>query len=105
MGVSVELRMECDNIEILKRMIEVGLGVSLLPSFALRQEVRLGQLRAVPLGKRRLRRPLAIIHRRGRALTRPQKAFVKLLRESADSLLHQDLARQEDEERSLSSVG
>lgn len=95
--VTVEIRMRCDNIEILKRTVEVGLGVSLVPSFATRHEVRLGTLCAIPLDCERLVRPLAIVHRRGRSLTRPQQAFVDLLKADAGALLHQELAGQERE--------
>ena len=32
--VRINIKMQCDNIEILKKMVEVGLGLSLVPRFS-----------------------------------------------------------------------
>ncbi|MFN3651244.1 MAG: LysR family transcriptional regulator [Armatimonadota bacterium] len=86
-SVRPEIRLQCDNIEILKKMVEVGLGVSLVPQLSVRQEARNGTLRAVRLGNVPLRRPLAIIHRKGKSLSRPQRAFVDLLLQEGPPLV------------------
>jgi DNA-binding transcriptional LysR family regulator len=91
--IHVEMRMQCDNIEILKKMVEVGLGISMVPLLSVREEVRNGSLRVVRLTDRSIRRPIAIIHRKGKTLTRPQRAFVTLLTEESPALLDRDLAR------------
>lgn len=91
--VHVEMRMQCDNIEILKKMVEVGLGISMVPLLSVREEVRNGSLRVLRLVGRTVRRPLAILHRKGKTLTRPQRAFVSLLTEESPALLDRDLAR------------
>jgi LysR family transcriptional regulator, transcriptional activator of the cysJI operon len=94
-GVRVDMRMECDNIEILKKMVEVGLGISLVPHLSVREEARTGALKVAQIADHTLRRPLAVIHRKGKSLTRPQQAFLDLLTQEGAELLARDLARGE----------
>ena len=91
-GVGVDIRMECDNIEILKKMVEVDLGISLVPHLSVREEARNGRLRVLRIRDHTLRRPLALVHRKGKALSRPQRAFIELLTEEGADLLARDLA-------------
>jgi DNA-binding transcriptional LysR family regulator len=63
-GVNVRYVMEFDDIEIIKRMVEIGAGVSILPDLALARELREGTLRAIPFAGRKYFRPIAIIHKR-----------------------------------------
>ncbi len=100
-GVRVEVRMQCDNIEILKKMVEVGLGVSLVPAFSVREDIQHGWLVGVEIQDYKIKRPLGIVHRKGKALSRPQRAFVDLLTEEAATLLARD---QTARRRSLESV-
>lgn len=104
-SVRVEVRMQCDNIEILKKMVEVGLGISLVPLLAVRQEARTGALHVMRIADHAVRRPLAIIHRRGKNLSRPQQAFVDLLTGEGADLLAQDVARQSERDRLFLPVG
>jgi len=92
--VRVDIRMQCDNIEILKKMVEVGLGVSLVPLLSVRHEARSGTLKVHRLSDLTVRRPLAVIHRKGKSLPRPQRAFVDLLITEGAGLLEMDHARQ-----------
>jgi DNA-binding transcriptional LysR family regulator len=78
--VAVEIVHEFDNIESIKRDIEVGHGLALLPEPMLRQEVQTGSLRALPLEGARLVRPLGIIHRRRPVPGSAVKAFIDLLK-------------------------
>lgn len=91
--VRVEVRMQCDNIEILKKMVEVGLGISLVPQLSVQEESRTGALRVLNLSDCVIRRPLAIIHRKGKMLSRPQRAFVDLLTTEGSELLARDMAK------------
>jgi DNA-binding transcriptional LysR family regulator len=72
--------LEFDNIENIKKGIEVGAGVALLPEPTVRQEVLAGSLRALPLSGCQLRRPIGIIHRRHHRLSSSALAFIELLR-------------------------
>jgi DNA-binding transcriptional LysR family regulator len=91
-GVKVDIRMECDNIEVLKKMVEVGIGVSLVPHLAVREEARSGALQVLRIADHALQRPLAIIHRKEKRLTRPQRAFIDLLTSEGADLLARELA-------------
>ena len=80
-GVSVNVTMGFDNTEIIKRAIEGGLGVGLLPSPTIDREVQLGLLVAIPVldesQQTAFKRPLGIIHRRGRNLPIPAQKFIR----------------------------
>jgi DNA-binding transcriptional LysR family regulator len=80
-GAAVEVVAEFDNIENIKRGIESGAGLALLPEPRLRQEVGNGTLCAVPLEGCRLVRPLGIIHRRQPPLGSAALDFIDLLRD------------------------
>lgn len=72
--------MEFDNIETVKRAVEIDAGISVVPSATVRQEVSQGLLKSLPLpGDKPLKRPLAIIHRKGRVLTPAMKKFITML--------------------------
>jgi DNA-binding transcriptional LysR family regulator len=79
-GVTVEVALTLDNIESIKKGIEEGAGVSLLPDTMLRREVATGTIRAVPLEGCRLVRPLGIIHRRQYPPGNAVQGFIDLLR-------------------------
>jgi DNA-binding transcriptional LysR family regulator len=79
-GVTVEVALEFDNIENIKKAIEVTAGVALLPEPTLRREVAAGTLVAVPLADAQMVRPLGIIHRRHHKLSAAARGFLDLLR-------------------------
>lgn len=78
-AVAVDVVMEFDNIEAVKRGVEVGSGVSILPEPTLRREVESGTLVAVPFAAKNFVRPLGIIHRRGRKFYPSTQRFMDLL--------------------------
>ncbi|RPJ61290.1 MAG: LysR family transcriptional regulator [Acidobacteria bacterium] len=80
-GVSVDIVLEFDNIENIKKAIEESGGVSLLPEPMLTKEVNAGTLAGVRLANAALIRPLGIIYRRTHPLTRAAQQFITLLRE------------------------
>lgn len=84
--VEVQVVMEFDNIETIKRAIEIDAGVALLPEPTVLREVAAGTLAAVPLATDELVRPLGIIHRRGKQLSTTTWRFVELLKREADRL-------------------
>jgi DNA-binding transcriptional LysR family regulator len=79
-GVSVEVELEFDNIETIKKAVELGAGVALLPEPTIRREVEDGTLLARPLHGCRLVRPLGIIYRRHHKLSATATRFTELLR-------------------------
>lgn len=78
--------MEFDNIETVKRAVEIDAGIALVPSTTVLQEVKQGLLASVSLRGKKVTRPLAIVHRKGRVLTPAMKKFVKLL--TTKDLIH-----------------
>lgn len=83
-GVSVEVRMELDNIETVKRAVEIGMGVSILPLAALEPEIATGSLIALPISDGTFRRPIAILVRRGRSLSRAAEAVIEVFAGEGD---------------------
>lgn len=78
-GVTVNTVMEFDNIETIKRSIEVGSGLSILPAPTVINEVRSGLLVSVDFAEGPFTRSVGVIHRRGRVLSAAAQAFVRLL--------------------------
>ena len=83
-GVAVNTVMEFDNIETIKRSVEVNSGVSILPETTVVNEVRSGLLVKVALAEGPFTRAVGIIHRRSRILSAAAQAFVQLLRSGTD---------------------
>ena len=78
-SVHVQVVMEFDNIETIKRSVEIGAGVSIVPSPSVEREVQSGTL--VQLGFTRMDffRPLGALVPRKRSLPLPVSKFVELL--------------------------
>ena len=81
-GVRPRITFEFDNIENIKKAVEVGAGFALLPEPTLRQELQAGTLLSLPLEGARMVRPLGIITRRQHRLGSTALAFLNLLRGS-----------------------
>lgn len=81
--VAVRVALEFDNIETIKRAIEIGAGVSLLPEPTIAREIEAGTLVPIPLEGQPLVRPLGIIHRRDRNLSETAQQFIHLLKAQA----------------------
>jgi DNA-binding transcriptional LysR family regulator len=78
-NVRIRVALEFDNIETIKRAIEIGAGVSLLPAPTVAREIESGSLVQIPLEGVALERPLGIIHRRDRKLNETAQQFIQLL--------------------------
>ena len=78
-GIEVRYVMELDNVEIMKRVVEIGLGLTILPEHAVRPEVRGGSLVAVQFSDEVFLRPLGIIHRTGKHFSPAAEKFVECL--------------------------
>ncbi len=80
-GVQVEVGLEFDNIENIKRAVEIPAGIAILPRPTLERELAAGTLAAVRFRDHRLTRPLVIVHR-GRARLGPTASrFLDLLQQ------------------------
>jgi DNA-binding transcriptional LysR family regulator len=82
-GVEVNVVMQFDNTETMKRAIEIDAGIGLLPEPTLAREIEVGALVGVPVSDADLVRPLGIVHRRGKEPTAAAKRFIQVLLEQA----------------------
>jgi DNA-binding transcriptional LysR family regulator len=82
--------LEFDNIENIKRAVEIPAGVAILPEPTVEREVESGALVAVRLTGQNpdhlLTRPLAVVHRRHHQLGLTAARFLKLLTEEGRDL-------------------
>lgn len=85
-GIEVNVVMEFDNTETMKRAIEINAGVGLLPAPTVQRETALGSLMAIPIRGTPLIRPLGIIQRKGKELSRTARQFIEFLLEKAERL-------------------
>lgn len=77
--VSVQIVHEFDNIENIKRAIEVGSGVAILPQPTVEREVRSGNLSAIAFSDVEWMRPLGVIHKRHKHLSNAAQKFMEYL--------------------------
>jgi LysR family transcriptional regulator, transcriptional activator of the cysJI operon len=80
-GVSVKRVAEFDNIETIKRAVEVGIGAAIVPSPSVLDEARGGSLAVVALAEPEWTRSVGVIYRTDRTLGSAAKKFIELLRE------------------------
>ncbi len=85
-GVEVHHVMEVDNIETVKRAVEIELGVSIIPKSTVAQEVRNGTLAEVELEGADFWRPVSAILKKSKVLSPAMKQFIAILREPKPSL-------------------
>jgi DNA-binding transcriptional LysR family regulator len=78
-GVTIRKVAEFDNIETIKRAVEVGFGLAIVPHPSVMDEEKNKQLAVVELAEKEWIRPVGIIYRSDRALSLAAKKFVKLL--------------------------
>ena len=78
-GVEVNKVAEFDNIETIKRAVQVGFGVAIVPLPSVTEEERAGQLVVVKMAEKDWVRPVGVIYRTDRNLSLAAKKFVQLL--------------------------
>jgi DNA-binding transcriptional LysR family regulator len=77
--------MEFDNVETVKRAVEINSGISILPRTAIVQEVSGGTLKALTFSNENFVRPTGIIIRKGKVLSKAGRYFIELLHTRAGS--------------------
>ncbi len=75
--------MEFDNIETVKRAVEINSGVSILPRTAIHQEIDSGTIKALTISNENFARPTGIIIRKGKIFGQAGRYFIELLRKKA----------------------
>jgi DNA-binding transcriptional LysR family regulator len=82
-GARVNYVMEFDNIETVKRAVEIDAGISIVPQSTVIQEVANQTLNALQIEDGKFCRPLAAIYKRNKVLSPAMKQFLTLLKEAA----------------------
>jgi DNA-binding transcriptional LysR family regulator len=80
--VNVNNVMEFDNIETVKRAVEIDAGVSIVPEGTVAQEVAKQTLAAVVLEDGAFFRPLATIYKKNKVLSPAMKQFLTILKDA-----------------------
>ena len=73
--ISVQYVAELDNIEMVKRLVEVGAGIAVIPEKSCMHEIDSGSLVKIELDKD-LTRPIGIIHRTGKHFSPAVDKFI-----------------------------
>ncbi len=80
-GVEVKNVMEFDNIETVKRAVEIDAGVSIVPQGTVAQEIAKQTLTALPIEDAEMFRPLAAIYKKNKVLSPAMKQFISIIKE------------------------
>jgi DNA-binding transcriptional LysR family regulator len=80
-SVQVQHAMEFDNIETVKRAVEIDAGVAIVPQGTVVQEVAKGTLAQVTLEDGEFYRPLAALYKKNKVLSPAMKQFLSVLKD------------------------
>jgi len=72
---------ELPSLEAIKKLVEKGVGIALVPGLTAEREIANGQLAAVGVKEMKLERKLNIIYRKNSELSHAAKAFLKIAKE------------------------
>jgi DNA-binding transcriptional LysR family regulator len=78
-GIEVKKVAEFDNIETIKRAVEVGFGLAIVPEPAVSEAKKAGSLAVIQLAEKYWVRSVGVIHRSDRSLSLAAKKFLELL--------------------------
>ena len=81
-GVDVKHIMEFDNVETVKRAVEIDAGVSIVPVGTVTQEINKSTLAAVEIEDGEFYRPLAAIYKKNKVLSPAMKQFLAILKDT-----------------------
>jgi DNA-binding transcriptional LysR family regulator len=70
--------MELDSSELLKRFVAAGVGVGFIARSNIQEDVRTGILAAVEIADAQVRRDMALVFRRDKAMSRAALAFIDI---------------------------
>ena len=82
-GAELKYLMEFDNVETVKRAVEIDAGVSIVPLGTVTQEINKQTLAAVEIEDGEFFRPLAAIYKKNKVLSPAMKQFLAILKDQA----------------------
>ena len=78
----IQVSMELDSTEMMKRFAMAGLGLSFLAASNCREEIAAGKLRALSLAPEPMMRRLGLIYRKDKALSKAALGFIQVVLEN-----------------------
>jgi DNA-binding transcriptional LysR family regulator len=78
-NVTTQIVMEFDNIETVKRAVEVDAGISIVPHVTVKYEAECGTLKVLEFADGIFERPIGILYKKGRKFSPAVQKFVDLL--------------------------
>ncbi len=78
---TLNIEVELPSLEAIKRLVERGVGVALVPKLTAQSEIESGHLVALTVNEMKLERKLNIIYRRNSTLSHAAEAFLKIAKE------------------------
>jgi len=78
-GVQVQVVTEFDNVESIKRAVAKGKDIAILPEYAVRSELEMGLLRALPVEGKPLQRTLKLVWNPSHPFSAVTRAFLRFL--------------------------
>jgi len=79
---ALQISMELASVEIIKKYVAAGIGISLLPEAFAQTEVAAGTLKLVSVQGPKLSRELGLVYRRASPMSLPAKAFLDIVKTS-----------------------
>lgn len=78
----LNIAVEMPSLEAIKKLVEIGVGVALVPKLTAQNEIKNGQLAGLSVNEMKLLRQLHIVYRRKGVLSQAAKSFLQLAKES-----------------------
>lgn len=104
-SIAPKIVMELDNIETIKRAVEINAGISLLPAQTVEREIQLGTLSLVDLIDFEPTRPIGIIQRRGTPTGLTTRLFLENLGLAKRKKIDEPLVASESPQSSIDKLG
>ena len=70
--------LDLGNMEAIKELVKLGLGISILAPWTAKKELEAGSLVTLPLGRRKLKRRWGVLHWKNQRLNLAQETFIRL---------------------------
>jgi len=82
----LNISLEMPTLEAIKRFVEGGMGVALVPKLAAQSEIVRGQVAALTVREMKLERRLYLVYRKSATLSHAARAFLRVARELQKSV-------------------
>ena len=83
-STTLNIAVELPSLEAIKRLVETGIGVALVPKLSAKIEIASGQLAGLSVPEMKLERKLNIVYRRNSVLSHAAQAFLKIAKETGN---------------------